>query len=101
MKRRWRSVVAAFAAVAALGNLTGVTTYAADSVSITNVSYDPTRELYEQYNKIFPEHWKNPIIKYSKNTGKKKQARMLRSRSPMVVPASRHLRLPTDWKQMW
>lgn len=27
-------------------------------VSITNVSYDPTRELYEQYNKIFAEHWK-------------------------------------------
>lgn len=29
-----------------------------DTVSITNVSYDPTRELYEQYNKIFAEHWK-------------------------------------------
>lgn len=30
----------------------------ADKVSITNVSYDPTRELYEAYNKIFAEHWK-------------------------------------------
>lgn len=29
----------------------------AESVSITNVSYDPTRELYEQYNKIFQEYW--------------------------------------------
>ena len=58
MKRRWKSAVAALAAVAAIGSLTGVTTYAADSVSITNVSYDPTRELYEQYNKIFQEHWK-------------------------------------------
>ena len=29
-----------------------------DKVEITNVSYDPTRELYEQYNKIFQEHWK-------------------------------------------
>ena len=58
MKRRWKSAVAALAAVAATGSLTGVTTYAADSVSITNVSYDPTRELYEQYNKIFQEHWK-------------------------------------------
>ena len=29
-----------------------------DKVEITNVSYDPTRELYEQYNKIFAEHWK-------------------------------------------
>lgn len=25
---------------------------------IINVSYDPTRELYEAYNKIFTEHWK-------------------------------------------
>lgn len=30
----------------------------AESISITNVSYDPTRELYEAYNKIFAEHWK-------------------------------------------
>ncbi len=29
-----------------------------DTVSLTNVSYDPTRELYEQYNKIFKEHYK-------------------------------------------
>ena len=58
MKRRWKSAVAALAAIATIGSLTGVTTYAADSVSITNVSYDPTRELYEQYNKSFQEHWK-------------------------------------------
>lgn len=58
MKRRWKSAVVALAAIAAIGSLTGVTTYAADSVSITNVSYDPTRELYEQYNKIFQKHWK-------------------------------------------
>lgn len=25
---------------------------------ITNVSYDPTRELYEQYNQVFQKHWK-------------------------------------------
>ena len=57
MKRRWKSA-AVLAAIATIGSLTGVTTYAADSVSITNVSYDPTRELYEQYNKSFQEHWK-------------------------------------------
>ena len=28
------------------------------SVTITNVSYDPTRELYSAYNKLFAEHWK-------------------------------------------
>ncbi len=31
---------------------------AAKKVSITNVSYDPTRELYANYNKIFAPHWK-------------------------------------------
>ncbi|MDR0885311.1 MAG: sulfate ABC transporter substrate-binding protein [Clostridiales Family XIII bacterium] len=30
-----------------------------EPVEITNVSYDPTRELYENYNKIFTEYWKN------------------------------------------
>lgn len=30
---------------------------AGTTVSITNVSYDPTRELYEQYNKVFAEYW--------------------------------------------
>lgn len=27
-------------------------------VSITNVSYDPTRELYTSYNELFAKHWK-------------------------------------------
>lgn len=30
----------------------------ADKVTITNVSYDPTRELYAAYNELFAEHWK-------------------------------------------
>ena len=58
MKRKIRFAAAALAAVVTLGTVAGNTVYAADSVSITNVSYDPTRELYEQYNKIFQEHWK-------------------------------------------
>lgn len=29
-----------------------------DKITITNVSYDPTRELYEEYNKIFAEYYK-------------------------------------------
>lgn len=29
-----------------------------DKVTITNVSYDPTRELYEKYNELFAEHYK-------------------------------------------
>lgn len=58
MNRKIRFAAAALAAVVTLGTVAGNTVYAADSVSITNVSYDPTRELYEQYNKIFQEHWK-------------------------------------------
>lgn len=30
----------------------------ADSIEITNVSYDPTRELYAAYNELFQQHWK-------------------------------------------
>ena len=29
-----------------------------DKVTITNVSYGPTRELYAAYNEIFAAHWK-------------------------------------------
>lgn len=29
-----------------------------DTVSIINVSYDPTREFFTAYNKIFAQHWK-------------------------------------------
>ncbi|MBW7476639.1 sulfate ABC transporter substrate-binding protein [Paenibacillus oenotherae] len=29
-----------------------------EAVELLNVSYDPTRELYEAYNKLFAEHWK-------------------------------------------
>ncbi len=35
----------------------GEDTSTADSVEITNVSYDPTRELYAAYNELFAEHW--------------------------------------------
>ncbi len=30
----------------------------AEKVTLTNVSYDPTRELYAAYNEIFAKHWK-------------------------------------------
>ena len=28
------------------------------SVSLLNVSYDPTRELYAEFNQAFNKHWK-------------------------------------------
>ena len=50
-----RSALAALAGGAALF---GVRSKAESSVSILNVSYDPTRELYEDYNAAFAKYWK-------------------------------------------
>ena len=30
----------------------------ASKITLTNVSYDPTRELYAEYNELFAKHWK-------------------------------------------
>jgi len=38
--------------------LTLVTVTGAHAVELLNVSYDPTRELYEDYNAAFAKHWK-------------------------------------------
>jgi sulfate transport system substrate-binding protein len=50
----------------------------ADS-TILNVSYDPTRELYKDYNKAFAEHWKKlggePVTINQSHGGSGKQAR--------------------------
>ena len=43
------------AATAASG---AAATPAPAAVSLLNVSYDPTRELYVEYNKAFAKHWK-------------------------------------------
>ena len=38
--------------------LLSITHAAARDVELLNVSYDPTREFYEEYNRLFAEHWK-------------------------------------------
>lgn len=38
--------------------LTGAGLASAKQINLLNVSYDPTRELYEEYNKAFAEHWR-------------------------------------------
>ena len=38
--------------------LSGLTAQAQTPVSLLNVSYDPTRELYVEFNKAFAAHWK-------------------------------------------
>jgi sulfate/thiosulfate transport system substrate-binding protein len=51
----------------------------AKDITLLNVSYDPTRELYQDFNKAFARHWKaqtgdNVIVKTS-HGGSGKQAR--------------------------
>jgi sulfate/thiosulfate transport system substrate-binding protein len=52
---------------------------AANDITILNVSYDPTRELYQEFNQVFAKHWKdktgqNVTISQS-HSGSGKQAR--------------------------
>ncbi|WP_028455974.1 sulfate ABC transporter substrate-binding protein [Chitinilyticum litopenaei] len=53
-------------------------TFAA-SVELLNVSYDPTRELYQEYNKAFAAHWKkktgDDVTVKQSHGGSGKQAR--------------------------
>lgn len=54
-------MVLGLATIAAAGALYGCgsSTDNSGSVEITNVSYDPTRELYKEYNQLFAQYWKD------------------------------------------
>jgi len=47
----------AYGALAAALSLSFATTLRAQDVTITNVSYDPTRELYREFDAAFTAHW--------------------------------------------
>src|SRR5437762_13114897 len=51
----------------------------AGTVTLLNVSYDPTRELYQDYNAAFAKHWKaktgNDVQIQQSHGGSSKQAR--------------------------
>ena len=69
-----------FAALLAL-TWSGLTAQAQTPVSLLNVSYDPTRELYTEFNQAFARHWKartgqDLTIKQS-HGGSGKQARSI------------------------
>ncbi|ARU04480.1 sulfate transporter subunit [Comamonas serinivorans] len=71
------------AALVAGASLAGVslTAQAQGKVELLNVSYDPTRELYVEYNKAFAKHWKDTtgqevVVKQS-HGGSGKQARSI------------------------
>ncbi len=56
MSSRPLSVILALAAL--VGPLAASTASRAGDEPLLNVSYDPTRELYEDYNQAFTAHWK-------------------------------------------
>lgn len=69
MKNRGRFLTLLIATALAAGSLTAcgsgsqetgnaqTGSKSGDSIEITNVSYDPTRELYAAYNELFAKHW--------------------------------------------
>lgn len=66
-------------ALALAAGLAGGATAAQAQTTLLNVSYDPTRELYQEYNAAFAKHWKaktgeDVVIKQS-HGGSGKQAR--------------------------
>lgn len=58
MKKNIRAIALLSAAVLGLVSFAGCSDSSDEgTVTLTNVSYDPTRELYEAYNEIFAQHW--------------------------------------------
>ena len=66
------ALAAALLALAATGA-------AAKEIALLNVSYDPTRELYQDYNKAFAKYWKaktgDDVVVKASHGGSGKQAR--------------------------
>jgi sulfate/thiosulfate transport system substrate-binding protein len=56
MLKSRRKLFGSAALTAAL--LTGLAGFAQAETTLLNVSYDPTRELYQEYNEAFAAHWK-------------------------------------------
>ncbi|MGB8355878.1 MAG: sulfate ABC transporter substrate-binding protein [Chthoniobacteraceae bacterium] len=73
-----KKLITILAALAALSPFATSVAHAAD-VSLLNVSYDPTRELYEEYNTAFAKYWKaktgNDVTINQSHGGSGKQAR--------------------------
>src|SRR5262247_2239546 len=74
---RWRIGMAAVSLLLAIGFCRAESVHA--QKTLLNVSYDPTRELYQEFNAAFAKHWKGKTgetvsIKQS-HGGSSKQAR--------------------------
>lgn len=57
MKTRWMKKIAVVLSMVMLASLFTGCGKEKDGLTITNVSYDPTRELYEQYNAYFQQYY--------------------------------------------
>ena len=58
-KKKGIAVLAILLSVILVGSMTGCGALKHYDVSIVNVSYDPTREMYEEYNQLFAKHWED------------------------------------------
>jgi len=71
-----RSILAGAVLILGLG---AAASLPAATVTLLNVSYDPTREMYEDYDKAFAAYWKaktgDPVIVNQSHGGSAKQAR--------------------------
>lgn len=85
----------------------------ADAIEILNVSYDPTREFYREFNQVFAKHWKDKtgqeLVVRQSHGGSGKQARSvidglqadvvtLALAGDIDAIAARGL-LPADWQK--
>jgi sulfate/thiosulfate transport system substrate-binding protein len=74
------SSILALAILMAAASALGIPNFASAGTSaLLNVSYDPTRELYEDYNAVFAKYWKakngNDVTINQSHAGSGKQAR--------------------------
>lgn len=58
-KKKGIAVLAILLSMILVGSMTGCGALKHYDVSIVNVSYDPTREMYEEYNQLFAKHWQD------------------------------------------
>ena len=107
----WKRLASAVLAIDLAG---GASLAAAQSVILLNVSYDPTRELYQDFNAAFAKHWKGKTgktltIKQS-HGGSGKQARSvidgleadvvtLALAGDIDAIATKGKLLPSDWQK--
>jgi sulfate/thiosulfate transport system substrate-binding protein len=79
MKSRPNTLRLILAGAVLILGFSGAASLPAATVTLLNVSYDPTRELYEDYNRAFAAYWKaktgDTVIVNQSHGGSAKQAR--------------------------